>query len=1123
MTGCLLNKHEIGNRILKRLLNVLLALLVALLLVPILSFVLWVQWHTPSAGSYHEWEDSTVFRLNKEPARASATPYADLTTALAGDASPFVQSLNGQWRFNWVRRPDQRPRDFYRSDFDDSQWDLIPVPANWELQGYGIPIYANTHVPWAKAGRMASQMFHGFPPYVTFLSGTNPPYVRKDYNPVGSYRRQFTVPAEWQGRDIFIQFGGVKSAFYVWVNGKKVGYSQDSFTAAEFNITPYLQAGNNTLAVEVYRWSDGAYLELQDMWRLSGIFRDVELIAKAPLHIRDFFLQTELDEDFQRAELKVSIWLQGSERTSTSAVLDVYILGHQFSQPTKIVSQSLNNLSQKNLLQNGLLQNNESQNNNRSDISVTIAQPKLWSAETPNLYQLVLQLRDQQGTVLDTVANRIGFRQVAIQGGQLLVNGKAIYLKGVNRHEMDPQTGQAISHEQMLTDIKLLKQFNFNAVRSSHYPNHPYWYQLCDEYGLYVMDEANLETHGLRESIPGSKPAWTAAAIDRMTNMVLRDRNHPSIILWSVGNEAGQGSNFVAMKQAAQALDPTRPIISEQMPEISDIIAPMYATYSAKDNAVIPATIDERRFGMNTTMEYLLKGENADSGRYIDGWGANPGNDKPLILIEYAHAMGNSSGGYKDYWDVFKRYDNLQGGFIWDWADQALNKTEDGVTFWAYGGDYEPAEIANDGIFNNNGVVYPDRTPKPALYEIKKVHQWVDFSFDQQQLTVHNHFLFSDLSAYQLHWNLLRDGAVLAEGESALSAAAESSETLAIALPALTDGGELLLNISVRLKQATAWANSGHEIASEQFVLREQRPMVPTATSQSELTVLQTDTQIIIANDTFSVAVNRSSGLLERYQVAGNMLVDSPLTPNFWRAATDNDAVKNIHLAGIKPWRTAYQDRTQFSVTVSEQNAQQVVIRSRFHLPHRQVNGELSYRINQAGVKVSMAVDLSHVPDDRELIRIGMQTRVPSQLNTIHWYGRGPFENYSDRNSAAHIGIYRLPLKQFYQHYVKPQESSNRSDTRWFTVVDALGIGLKVVAEDNIEFSVWPYTQDEMTSKRHPHRLQKAAGNIVNIDLIQRGVGGDTGWGDGALANPPYRIQQGKYQYQFWLLPADNG
>jgi beta-galactosidase len=1117
-----LNKNEKGNRILKRTFKVLLALLVVLLLVPMLLFVLWVQWHTPSAGDYHEWEDSTVFRLNKEPARATAVPYLGLEAALAGGSSPFVQTLNGQWRFNWVRRPDQRPQDFYRSDFDDSQWDLIPVPANWELQGYGIPIYANTHVPWAKAGRMASQMFHGFPPFVTFLSGTNPPYVRKDYNPVGSYRRQFTVPTDWQGRDIFIQFGGVKSAFYLWVNGKKVGYSQDSFTAAEFNITPYLQAGNNTLAVEVYRWSDGAYLELQDMWRLSGIFRDVELIAKAPVHIRDFFLQTELGEDFQHAELKISAWLQGSEHASSAAVLDVYMQGHQFSEPTKIASQSLGDLSKGKQLQNDQSQNKQAQTNNRSDISVAIAQPKLWSAETPNLYQIVLQLRDQQGAVLDTVTSRIGFRQVRIRGGQLLVNGKAIYLKGVNRHEMDPQTGQAISREQMLADIKLLKQFNFNAVRSSHYPNHPDWYRLCDEYGLYVMDEANLETHGLRESIPGSKPEWTAASVDRMTNMVLRDRNHPSIILWSVGNEAGQGSNFVAMKKAAQALDPTRPIISEQMPVISDIIAPMYATYSAKDKAPIPAAIDERHFGMNTTMEYLLEGENADSGRYIDGWGENPGNDKPLILIEYAHAMGNSSGGYKDYWDVFKRYANLQGGFIWDWADQALNKTENGITFWAYGGDYEPAEIANDGIFNNNGVVYPDRTPKPALYEIKKVHQWLDFSFDLPQLTVHNNFLFSDLSAYQLHWALLRDGAVLAEGESDLSAAAESSEVLELPLPELPAGGELLLNISVRLKQATAWAGSGHEIASEQFVLREQAPSMPAADSQSALTVKQIDTQITVANENFSVVINRNSGLLEYYQMAGKTLVDGDLTPNFWRAATDNDAVQNIHLAGVKPWRTAYQDRTELSVTVIEQNAQQVVISSRFQLPHRQVEGELSYHISQLGVKVSMAVDLSRVPDDRELIRIGMQTSVPSQLNRVHWYGRGPFENYNDRTSAAHIGIYNLPLRQFYQHYVRPQESSNRTDTRWFSVVDEQGFGLKVVAQDKVDFSVWPYQQDELESQPHPHQLQKAASNIVNIDLIQRGVGGDTGWGKGALANPPYRIPSGKYQHQFWLLPVDN-
>jgi len=1100
-----------------------------------LGGILWIESQTPRATEYHEWEDSRTFRLNKEPAHstmaihqsiADAFTYAitDLKTTKENKTS-LTRSLNGSWRFNWVKQPSERPKNFYEVDFDDSSWASINVPSNWEIQGFGVPIYANTHVPWAKAGRMASQDFHGWPPYITFLSGTNAPYVRQDYNPVGSYRKQFTLPEHWNKKDIYLNFAGVKSAFYLWVNGRKVGYSQDSFTAAEFNISQYLKEGSNTLAVEVYRWSDGSYLELQDMWRVSGIFRDVDLIAKAPIHIQDFAITTDLDAQYQNAKLNVTTWinkptanshndLNSNLNTDQDLEMAVYLKGHQFAEQKLLGTQTFNSKEQQ--------------------FTVDIISPEKWTAETPNLYQLVIALQTKQGEVLDVVSKKIGFREVEIHNGQLLVNGKAIYIKGVNRHEMAPDVGQAITKAQMLQDIKLLKQFNFNAVRTSHYPNHPYWYQLCDEYGVYVLDEANLETHGLRESIPGSDPAWTAASVDRMTNMVLRDRNHPSIIIWSVGNEAGRGDNFIEMKNAALALDSSRPIISEQMPEISDIIAPMYAAYTEKDEQELTDDyVDEKKFGVNSTLDYIKKGEEADAGRYIDRWGAHPSNDKPLIQVEYAHAMGNSTGGFKKYWRIYKKYPNLQGGFIWDWADQSLNKTENGITFWAYGGDYEAPETAHDGNFNNNGVVYPDRTPKPALYEIKKVHQWLDFSLDANDtasqsdspknvtLNIKNNYLFHSLNRYKLTWQLVHNGLVVQHGEESLSALADSSENITLAFEALPQKGEVLLNVSAKLIEETLWSKTDHEIASEQFILREHLFSAPEKANGLEMNLKQVDQQTIVSNQQFSIIINHESGLINHYQINGEILVNGEITPNFWRAATDNDDVHNAHLEHVIPWRNAYKNRDKLKLSIVKQSSDEVIISSTFHLPHRNVDGSLIYTIKQNGiVGVTMQVDLQHVPTAKELIKVGMQIPTSKSLDEITWYGRGPLENYNDRNYAANLGRYQMPLDQFYVNYIKPQASSNRTDTRWLSISSSPQVGLKIVPEQAIEFSVSPYHIDELSTKRHPHRLQEANSNWLNIDLIQRGVGGDTGWGESALAIPQYRIEPDIYQYSFWLAPV---
>ncbi len=1071
-------------------------ILLVLLLLMLLP-VAWVFWYDSGApgyeGEYHEWEDSTVFRINKQPASASLDRFERIEMALEpGSVSTLVQSLNGDWRFNWVQKPADRPAGFFEVDFDVSGWDTIPVPSNWEIQGYGLPLYANTHVPWANTGRMSHPVYHGYPPYITFMSGTHPPYVRKDYNPVGSYRRTFELSDGWRGQRVYLHFAGVKSAFYVWVNGRAVGYSQDSFTAAEFDISEFLVPGENVLAVEVYRWSDGSYLEMQDMWRLSGIFRDVELRARPRTHIRDLYVTAGLDDGYRDGVLRIRAWSEGDQARRVEA-----------------------------WLQGGEQVGAADMKGEQAQLEIAVPGVTPWSDETPVIHRLAVAIRDAAGTLLDVVALDIGFREVEISGGQLRVNGKAVYFKGVNRHEMAPGVGQAISRERMERDVRLLKRFNFNAVRTSHYPNHPYWYELCDRYGLYVIDEANLETHGLRESIPGNDPGWTEAVVDRMRNMVLRDRNHPSIVMWSLGNEAGRGSNLAAMRDAAKALDPARPVIYEQDPSLSDIVAPMYATYTAKDGVPMPEPpIEEAWFGMDLFLDYLFEGEEADSSRYIDAWGEHPSSDKPLIQVEYAHAMGNSTGGFRDYWDVYERYDNLQGGFIWDFADQALDKTEGGATFWAYGGDFEPPWVAHDGIFNNNGVVYPDRTPKPALHEVKKVHQWIGFSLQDTQLRVENRYYFHDLGRYRLGWVLLRNGVSVADGEHALMAAAQDFEIVELP-PELPADGELLLNVSVTLLAETSWAPAGHEVASEQFLLNTAPSGLPQpARADDPLTFEQDTDEWRIGNGRFSLAIDASSGLLSRWVFEDQALLVAPLAPNFWRPPTDNDASFAVHQPGAREWRSAWSQRDRVELELLEQGDDRIVLGNRFHLPHRDVEGRLDYVIHSSGeVDIGLRLDLAQLPSDLEMARIGMQGQFSRELSGIEWYGRGPFENYVDRKTAAHLGIHRLGLEDFYVDYVKPQESSNRSDTRWFELTRPDGSGLRVLAADTVDFSVWPFTQEEIESRRHPHRLQRAPGNVVNIDRVQRGVGGDTGWGMGSFANPPYRIGPGVFEYSFRLAP----
>ena len=641
-----------------------------------------------------DWENPEMISRNKEPAHCTLVPYPDTQTALTAsrESSPYFKLLNGDWKFNWVRKPGHRPRDFQKPDYDVSDWNDIPVPSNWELHGYGIPIYTNTIYPFSP-------------------ENPNPPYIPHNYNPVGSYRTEFTIPSDWQGRQVFLHFDGVKSAFYLWINGQKVGYSQGSMTPAEFNITEYLRDGKNVLATQVYRWCDGSYVEDQDTWRLSGIYRDVYLFSTPQVHLRDFFIRCDLDEQYRDAALKVTAKLRnhGTRQTKAHSV-EVTLLD---DNGKTVGGEPLMAGKAKNITAGA-----ESVIEMQADIS----NPKKWSAETPNLYTVLLTVKDSTGKVIEVERCNFGFREVEIRDAQIFVNGVSIKVKGVNRHEHDPDYGFTVPVGRMIQDLELTKQANMNMIRTSHYPNAPIWYDLCDKYGIYLMDEANMESHGLSyglNRLPGSDPKWREASVDRMASVVQRDKNHPSVIFWSLGNEAGHGDNIRAMAEYTRQADPTRLLQYRQMNSVVDTDNLSYQT-----------------------VEWIIN------------W-AKEHPDRPYLMEEYAYARGNAVGNFQEYQDAIESHDNLVGALIWDWADKALRKfTADGQMFWAYGGDYGPPGTPSDGTMIADGVVGPDRDPEPEYYEVKKVYQYIKakpVDLAAGKLRIHNKYNFLSLDLSLIH------------------------------------------------------------------------------------------------------------------------------------------------------------------------------------------------------------------------------------------------------------------------------------------------------------------------------------------------------------------------------------
>ena len=1016
--------------------------------------------------SSHDWENPAILGQNKEPAHCTHTPYPDIQTALGNDPSlsPFVISLNGTWKFNYAEKPVDRPADFYRDDYDTSRWHDIAVPGNWELQGFGVPIYTDEDYP--------------FP--------CNPPRIPHDDNPVGSYKRSFTIPDTWEGRQVYIHFGSVKSAMCIWVNGKKVGYSQGSKTPAEFNITKFLRQGENSLAVEVYRYSDGAYLEDQDYWKISGIERDVFLFSTPPVHIRDFFAVPDLDAAYKDAALKVAVHVQNHLAQKIE----------NFQLQTDLLDAE-NQSVLDSAVTNDLTINEEGENAIVFDLE--IKNPKKWTAETPHLYTLLLVLVDDTNHTSEVVTCKVGFRKIEIKSGKLLINGVPVYIKGVNRHEHDPVTGRYVREDSMIKDIQIMKMFNINAVRTSHYPNTPLWYELCDKYGLYVVDEANIESHGVKSNTPDNpltdRPEWRQAILDRTIRMVERDKNHPCVIIWSLGNENGFGQNLATTYGWIKKRDPSRPVQSEDvgLQPYTDIFCPMY----------------DRIHEIKAYAE-----------------GKDP---RPLILCEYAHAMGNSVGNLQDYWEVIYAHEKLQGGFIWDWVDQGLAaKTQNGAPYWAFGGDFGPPGTPSDDNFCINGLVFPDRKIHPHIWEVKKVYQYIKaepVEPEKGRFRIHNLFDFTNLNHFTLEWELEGDGRVFAEGKiPGMDVAPHENKELRIPVPRIQPkpGVEYFLKLRWSTTQETDLLPEGHEVAWDQFQLPAfAEPEKINPDKLPPISLDQTQNRAVIKGKTFTLTFDKEKGTISSIFFNENELIQKGPLPNFWRAPNDNDFGNGMP-ERCKIWLDAGTKRRIEGVSVKKTGTAQVEIDMVSLLEAGDSRYTSRFIVLGSG---DVFIENRFTPGSQdlpELPRFGMQMVLPKELDNMEWYGRGPHESYWDRKTGAAVGLYRGKVFDQHHPYIRPQESGNKTDVRWVALTDDQGTGLLAVGMPLLSVSANHYLLEDFENgpekeQRHATDLPKRDLVTWNLDYKQMGVGGDNSWG--ARPHDKYTLFPKEYTYRFRLRP----
>ncbi|MFI3288270.1 MAG: glycoside hydrolase family 2 TIM barrel-domain containing protein [Rikenellaceae bacterium] len=1017
-----------------------------------------------------EWQDNQVTGVNREEGRATFWYYETEDEALSGGYynCETNQSLNGEWKFSFATNPDEREADFYKTSYDVSAWDDIKVPGSWPLQGYDRPVYLNH-------------------PYEFALQNPYPCVAPTAWNPVGSYRRDFTISKEWKNQRVVLYFGAVKSAFYVWVNGKKVGYSQDSKMQAEFDITPYIKEGNNTLAVEVYRFSIGSYLECQDFWRLAGIKRDVWLYATPKTFIKDVKVSSPMINDYKDGELTVEVELAALSGSSTQNV-DVELFdaeGNSIYKGSKSakVSKSKGAIVTLNNLFPGI---------------------EPWSAESPNLYTLVVS-NGAKGKDKSYMSTKVGFRTVELRNSQLQVNGKPIYVRGVNRHEHHPELGHFVPRETVEKDVELMKKLNINSVRTCHYPADPYFYELCDKYGLYICDEANVESHGLGAAVQApydpakhiaDDASWIKIHHNRMERMVQRDKNHPSVIIWSMGNECGDGVVFREGYKMLKEMDPSRLVQFEQaatQPH-TDVYAPMYMR-------------------MDKVKNYAISNDSY----------------RPLILCEYVHAMGNSLGNFQDYWDLFETYPLLQGGFIWDWVDQAVVDYRDGERFLDYGGAYGYQNERNDGAFCLNGVINADRELNPHAYEAKKVLQALRVKpvvGSDNEFELFNNFSFTNASKYAQSWTLEKNGVAVESGVLNLTTCPLRSERFTVNYTTkLTCDADYYITFNFDTKDVEGYLPKGYTVAYDQLALREFKKRNYESVSEGELDVEENDSEVVISSGDFSVKFSTESGALSGLTLGGFEYVESAMRPDFWRVKVDNDGWSD----GEKYWKNAHKHTTLEDFEIVENRdgdkivSVAVIATTLIDIDPKNLTADLqkayfntTYTIYpDATIEVmnNFLPTYYHAERDMSLPRIGQLIALSGKLSEAEWYGRGPWENYSDRKTSALVGRYSMPVSEMMYNYTRPQENGYRTDVREFALTSKDGYGIEIEGLPRIGINAQNISKESYESSRNTVDLNKEDKVYLNIDLAQMGVGGDNSWGNPVHVD--YRVLMRNYNYGY--------
>ncbi|QBN20314.1 glycoside hydrolase family 2 TIM barrel-domain containing protein [Flavobacterium nackdongense] len=1034
------------------------------------------KWENP------EWENPEIFQINREKPTASFYSYENESDALKNDSwnnSPFYKSLNGSWDFYYADNVTTRPTDFYKDDFSVKGWNKIEVPSNWELKGYGIPFYTN----------------------IIYMFPANPPFIPHDMNNNGSYKRDFEVPENWTGKDIYLHFEGVSGAMYVWVNGVKVGYNEDSKTPSAFKITDVVKKGKNTVAVLVLRWHDGSYLEDQDFWRISGIERDVFIYAANKVTVRDFRVVSDLENNYRDGVFNLALQIENNGKTNANNTVSIQLLDGEntvFSDTKSLLAKI---------------------GANTLDFNTKLPNVKTWNAENPNLYTLLITLKDKKGTITESTAIKVGFRNVSIKNNQFLVNGKPVLIKGVNIHDHSETEGHVISEALTLKDLQIMKQNNINAIRCAHFPKNAHFYRLCDKYGFYVIDEANIEIHGMgatNQGLDGNKkkqavhpnylPQWKATHLDRTIKMFERDKNHPCIVTWSLGNEAGNGENFFATYKWLKEHDSTRPTQYEGATNYAntDIQAPMY-------------------WSIESMIKYVEKNQT-----------------RPLIQCEYAHSMGNSTGNLQDYWDVIEKYPTMQGGFIWDWVDQGiLTKNEAGEKYWGYGGDFGGFNYQNDENFCSNGIIAPDRTAHPALYEVKKVYQYIKFrasNLKEGEIAIKNRYDFTNLNQFQFTWKLLENGIEIASGVfPTLDILTYETKLVKMDLPKIAyQNGEYHLNIYALNKNATDLMPLNHIVAYEQFQLPIEKIVVVKPVVNGSISVVQENAITLISNANFKIEFDNNKGTLSSLDYGNGNILLKGVEPNFWRATTDNDfgaksqktlaqwkqATKNQVLKDVKFLKNAKEIKIKSKNEIKDQ----ITIQATFDLPAVEGKIIVSYTINALGeITVNnqlqnIKADLPHLP------RFGNNLILKDAYQTVNWFGRGPHENYQDRKTSALVGQYKASVSDLYFAYIRPQENGYKTEVRWVTFTNNNGKGVRIERPELFSFSAHHQYNDDFDDgekkiQRHSIDIKKRELVSVNIDYAQTGVGGDNSWSPSGLAHKEYRVNAGNLEYSYKIIP----